>query len=274
MKNLILPSEYLLKEYLLSAKTFQDIATEKGITKGAVSYWLKYYEIPVRSNIEVLKKKINSSFFSKLTSDSAFLLGYFFTDGDLQFNIKSKEFFVRLYSKQKENLEMVLMLLKSDAKIQHRKAVMTEKIRQGELYFIHIADETFIADLISHGMVRNKNSKITFPKIPDNLVNHFIRGCWAGSGCIYSGKNGSITSRFVTGSKDLILSIESKLNNAGLKKRKIYSHKHTKSPSYYITYAREESMKLYRYLYAGADSRNVVKHQTEEFVSVFNLRML
>lgn len=270
-KNPSLKSEYLLNEYLIKSRSLQDIASEKEITKQAVAYWLIYYEIPVRSNIEVLKKKIYSGYFSRLTADSAFLLGYIFTDGDLQYNNKTGKYFLRLYSKHKDNLEKVLKLLGSEAKIQHRKEVFTENIRQGEIHFIHIADEKIITDIINLGMVHNKNNLLCFPDIPPKMINHFIRGCWAGSGCVYYTKKGLISSRLVTGSLNFITRIEKELQKGGMKRRKIHSHKQTKSPSYYFSYAHNESWNLYRYLYKGANHSNTIRRHTDIFSNSFGV---
>ena len=169
---------------------------------------------------------------------------------------------------------MVLKLIKSDAKIQERKAVMTDKIRQGKIYFIHIADQKFINDLMGFGMIRNKNSSIKFPNIPEEFISHFIRGCWAGSGCIYFSKEGSITTKFTYGSLEFITHIEKELNKVGLRKRKIYQNKHSKAPSYYFTYATENSGKLYKYLYKDARSKNSVKHQTVAFEKQFKNQIM
>lgn len=261
-----LTSQFLVDEYILKAKSANEISKMCGLSHITVINWLKEYKIHVRT-IKDLKNKINSNFFSKINADAAFLLGYIFTDGDLQYNQKYDYYFLRLYSKYKTNLQTVLKLIKSDAKIQQRKAIMTDEIRQGKLSFIHIADKKFISDLMGFGMIRNKNSSIKFPKIPEEFISHFIRGCWGGNGSIYYSKEGRATSQFTSASLEFITRIEEELNKAGLPKRKIYEHNHTKS--YYFRYAHQNSADLYRYLYRGSRNRNVIKHQTEEFAQLF-----
>lgn len=267
-KPISLTSDYLLLEYYVKKRSLRDIGNDCGFSRATVSNWLRYYEIPTRSSKDLIKR-INSDFFSKINPDSAFLLGYIFMDGDLQHNLKTDKYFLRLYGKYKDNLVMVLNLLQAEAIIQHRKAVLNEKIRQGELYFIHIADEKIISDLVSLGMIHNKNSYIKFPDIHKDYINHFIRGCWAGSGCEWFGKKGAINSKFVSGSIDFITRLEEELNKAGLKKRNIYKNKHSKSPSFYFTYATEESGKLYSYLYKGSNSTNTINRHTEAFEKAF-----
>jgi hypothetical protein len=261
-----LTADFLVNEYVLKNKSLTEVSLDCGITKQAVAYWLKFYEIPIRSISDSKKKRINSDFFRKINPDSAFLLGYIFTDGDLQLNKKTGNHFLRLYGKYSSDLSMVLRMIESKAKIQERKALMTDSIRQAKIYFIHIADETFIGDIMKYGMVRNKNSKIKFPKIPAEYFNHFIRGCWAGSGYAYNDTKGKLITGIVLASRDLIEKIEQILNSAGLKKRKIYQYNHTKTPSYYFRYSSGESLKLYKYLYKGASDRNTIKHQSAAFV--------
>lgn len=266
-----LSADYLVKEYILCRKSLQEISNECEITKPAIIYWLKYYEIPVRSITDAKKKKINSEFFEDLNPDSAFLLGYIFTDGDLQLNKNTGHYFLRLYGKFYDDLKMALNLIESEAKIQQRKEVLTDSIRQGKVYFIHIGDEKFISDLMRLGMVRNKNSKVKFPDIQEELFSHFIRGCWAGSGYAYIDKDGKFVSGIVLASKSLLERIEQILNSAGLKKRKIYEYKHTKTPSFYFRYAREDSEKLYHYLIKGATVKNTIKHQSRAFSEYFKI---
>lgn len=255
----------LIKSYVIKNMPLTELSDKLDLSKPGLLYWFKYYEIPLKTISQGGKKRIKSNFFSVLNSDSAFLLGYIFTDGDLQYNKKNGKYFLRLYSKYKENLEMVLKLIGSSAKIQERRAIMTEKIRQGKLYFIHIADDSFINELISLGMVRNKNDKIQFPEIDKDLYSHFIRGCWAGSGYVYTNNYGRVISGIVLASKDLIERIEKILNSHGLSKRKIFEHKHTKTHSFYFRYSQGETEKLYHFLYKDASIRNTVAHQTKVF---------
>jgi hypothetical protein len=262
-------ADLLLTEYVLNHSSLTELAKNYNVSKPALIYWFKYYEIPLRTISQGLKKKIDSEFFSDLNPDSAFLLGYIFTDGDLQLNKKTNRHFLRLYGKYQNDLVLALNLLKSTAKIQQRKAVMTESIRQAKVYFIHVADETLIGDLMDLGMVRNKNSKIKFPNITEDLNNHFIRGCWAGSGHVYVDKNAKINSGIVLASIDLIQKIETILNGQGLKKRKIFEHKHTKTKSYYFRYSQRDTKLLYHYLYKGATYKNTINHQSQVFVDFF-----
>lgn len=267
-KEIKLTSQFLVDEYILKAKSANEISKMCGLSHITVINWLKDYKIRVRT-IKDLKNKIDSNFFSQINAYSAFLLGYIFTDGDLQYNQKYDYYFLRLYSKYKTNLQMVLKLIKSDAKIQQRKAVMTHAIRQGKISFIHIADKKFISDLMGLGMIRNKNSSIKFPKIPKEFISHFIRGCWGGNGSIYYSKEGRAISQFTSASREFINRIEKELNDAGLPKRKIYEHKLTKSPSYYFRYSHQNSADLHRYLYRGTKNKNVIKHQTELFAQLY-----
>jgi hypothetical protein len=49
---------------------------------------------------------------------------------------------------------------------------------------IHIYSKTLIESLLVHGIGERKSLTLQFPKIPDELVNHFIRGYFDGDGCI------------------------------------------------------------------------------------------
>lgn len=186
-------SSHLIDLYLVKKYSIKKIASQFNTTSASVSYWLKKYYIPTNHK-QKITKSVDSNVFNNLTPESSFLLGYIFTDGDLLLNKKTQEHFIRIYSKHKDQLELVLQILKSDAVIQYRKAVMTNNIKQGEIYFIHIANQNIIKNLMRYGLVMDKNQSIKFPLIPEHLLSYFIRGCWMGSGSVYQEKKGGIYS--------------------------------------------------------------------------------
>ena len=117
-------------------------------------------------------------------------------------------------------------------------------------------------------MISDKNQEIKYPNIHSKLHNHFIRGCWTGSGCVTLDGN-TLLSQITIGSLEFLKSIEQVLFNAGLKKRNIYENKNSKKPSYVIRYATGESEKLYKYLYKGKTTLTICKRQESLFKEKF-----
>ena len=197
------------------------------------------------------RKNIDEEVFTKLNDESAFLLGYIFTDGFLKLNDKTGVDYLNIYSKDKYKIENVKKMLLAEYNIQHIKEKITKGIKQGELFFIRIPNPIIIEDLMDYGMVERKNQNIKFPYLTDDLYPHFIRGAWSGSGSVSLYKK-SIISQFTIGSIDFIKDLERHLNLIGLTKRTIHRNKTSKKPSYVIRYSINDTQKLYDYLYRDA----------------------
>ncbi|RKF03629.1 hypothetical protein C8N26_2019 [Tenacibaculum lutimaris] len=270
IKGIKLPisSKHLIDNYLVREKPIRLIALENNLKPHKISSILDYYLIPKRNFADINKKSINENIFQDLNTESAYLLGYIFTDGHLALNKKKNQFFLHIYSKYKYQLENVKEIFKSNSKIQYRRQTNYGGIVQGEIYWIYIENQKIIKSLLGLGMTTNKNTSIKFPEIPEHLKNHFLRGCWAGSGCVSLYKN-TILSQITIGSIDFIEEIERYLNLNGLKKRNIYSNKNSKKDSYVIRYATKDSEKLYKLLYGNKTQHTTCKRHEKKYVEKF-----
>ena len=265
--KILIDSKSLIEQYLVCKKSINQIGRDYKIKSFKVRYYLNEYRIPVRSLKESNSKDIDKNIFEKLNPSSAFLLGYIFTDGDLLLNLKTEKYFLRVYSKHKYLIENVKFILKAEAKIQHRGIQKYKDINQSEMFFIHIGNQKIINDLINWGMKLDK-SDLLLPKIPNNLLHHFIRGAWTGSGCVSLNGN-SVMSSIQLSSQNFIIELEKELNRIGLKKRVIYKNTKSKKSSYLIKYASMESEKLYKFLYKGNTKRTTCIRQEKIYKEYF-----
>ena len=192
-KEILIDSKTLIDEYLIYSKSANQIAREYKIKPYKVRMYLKEYVIPTRSVINANTKYVNENILKNLDENSAYLLGYIFTDGDLLLNLNTKKYFLRIYSKHRYLIENVKKVLAADAKIQHRAQQSYNGINQSEMFFIHIANQSILEDLISFGMKLDK-AELRFPKIQKKLIYHFIRGLWTGSGCVSMNKSSVMSS--------------------------------------------------------------------------------
>lgn len=267
--TLKITSDELIDNYIIEQKSIRQIAREKNLKINLVRKYFDLYRIPVKSVVESNTKKINEEVFNKLNPESAYVLGYIFTDGNLVLNKKNNTYFLQIYSKYKYQLENIKTILQSEAKIQHRTLKKYNNKIQGEIFWLHIGNQKVIKALLQLGMVSDKNQEIKFPNIPENLISHFIRGCWTGSGCVTLDGT-TLLSQITIGSIDFMKSIEYELNKSGLKKRNIYKNSQSKKPSYVIRYATRESEKLYKYLYKGKTKLTSCKRQEKMYREKFN----
>ncbi|MEP5339451.1 MAG: LAGLIDADG family homing endonuclease [Algibacter sp.] len=266
-KEIFIDSGTLINEYLVNLKSANQIAKDYGVKSHKIRKYLKNYAIPGRSSIKANTKYINENVFQKLDEESAYLLGYIFTDGDLILNKNKHTFFLRIYSKHRYLIENVKSILQAEAKVQHRGKKRWKEINQSEMFFIHIERQSIIIDLMDLGMKLDK-SELKFPEIPKKLIHHFIRGLWTGSGCV-SMNNFSVMSSIQLSSEGFMIELENHLNRIGLKKRTIYKSKNSKKPSYLIKYALSESEKLYNYLYRGNTNLTTCRRQEKLYKEHF-----
>jgi len=65
-----------------------------------------------------------------------------------------------------------------------------KKSHSKEHYTLDICNKTLCGHLIRHGCTPRKSFTLKFPNtVPNHLMNHFIRGCFDGDGCVHSWSN-------------------------------------------------------------------------------------
>lgn len=165
----------MVKEY----KTLEYISNKLNVDRSIVSRFLK------ENNLELSKKKINkeikSNFFEIIdTEEKAYLLGLFYTDGCVD---KYDRIRICLKAEDIELLEKIKIILNVNNKLLYRKK------GKSETYELSIDDKKMSYDLKTHGIIYNKTYDSTsIPKVNDDLVVPFLRGCFDGDG-IFCFKN-------------------------------------------------------------------------------------
>lgn len=279
-----LTKEFLISEYINDNKSLSDIALTSLCSRQYVYKRMKAFDIPLRSKkqsrdlalnggklrfvrvdnnenrtVILQRNEVDEKFFKRWTNEMAYVLGVIYTDGNLDpGSIKDPQRSTTLRvgrltvaQKDPELLEKILKLMNCNAKLLFRKRREYEHTVAGEIYFFHINNDIIYDDLISIGLSPNKSSTIKFPKIPQDLLRHFIRGCWDGDGSVYIQKNGNFGASYVSGSYDFILDMLKELNNAGLKQVKISKNR----KSYYFRFYGKECEKLFHFLYDGVPEK-------------------
>lgn len=139
------------------------------------------------------KKKqftFNEHFFDEIdTEEKAYIFGFFLADGSNV--IKQRSVCMSLQSEDKYILERISNILDSDRPIRHINPPKRFPHRKHQDMII-LRSMYFSKKLESLGMCRMKSYLLKFPSfIPDNLMNHFVRGYFDGDGSIYYSKNGN-----------------------------------------------------------------------------------
>lgn len=277
-----LTKEYLINQYFKEKKSLSDIAEECSCSRQFVYKKMLEYEIPRRTlrsarkmalsqskiiinrlqddghiqSVIYQKIEYNEKFFASWSQEMAYVLGILYTDGCLSMQIHHGKRSTRrtpiisLAQRERELIGKVLALIDCDAKIHYRKRKVYGGRICGAVYYFSIACYAIYPDLVRLGLKSAKSLDIAFPTIPNKYVRHFIRGCWDGDGSVYFEKRNpsNIKASFYSGSRPFINGLLSKLEKAGLPKRKVYI-KQGKKPSYYFRFTGSQCIKLYHYLY-------------------------
>lgn len=155
---------------------------------------------------------LNEDYFDNIdTQDKAYILGFFFADGN---NNPSKQTIsMALQEEDKEILEKIRNAIGSEKPLDYLD--YTRKHDFGYTYKnqwrLNLFSKKFCEDLIRHGMIPNKSLILEFPNIDEALYPHFIRGYFDGDGSICKTKcNGACltitsTNKFCVKLKDIVL---------------------------------------------------------------------
>lgn len=207
----------------------------------------------------------NFSYFESIdTEQKAYWLGVLYADGC----VSKKNNSLRFSSIDKEWIEAYKKDLECDGPINIEHHSKFNK----RIYKITIYSDKLVDSLISYGCVERKSLVLKFPKLPESLVPHFIRGYFDGDGCVYSGKylrnSDCKTLRVLicSGSQSLLENMVKYLPvSCRLVRQRQRIH-----PLYEVVFSVEDSKAFYSYIYTNAT--RFLQRKKDKFDSFFQER--
>jgi hypothetical protein len=165
------------------------------------------------------KNNINYSYFNSIDTEyKAYILGFIYADGTIDDKIKGnrqKRLKISIQEEDSYILDKLLLDINGNKTItRYPKSSIENNWKKQKS--ASVASNEICNDLISLGCYPRKSTVgMKFPKIPENLMNHFIRGFFDGDGCItvnkkiYRGKkvtseNFKIKLAFTSTDKDFL----------------------------------------------------------------------
>jgi predicted DNA-binding protein YlxM (UPF0122 family) len=269
--------EFLFEHYIKQGKSMADIALENQCSRQTVYRLIKKYGIPPRnrseSRIKALEKEkfkdkkkrhINEAFFepSNWSPDMAWVLGLLFADGNME---KSNPVF-RLSQRSPDGLQKALNLMRSSHMISTQGKRSYKGVISGKIYSFKVWNKKLYSDLLNLGLTPAKSTEMKFPEVPQEYMNHFIRGLYDGDGSFYINRSdGTIISQYRNGSLDFITTVtdilQKELNIP------ITIHRNKKFNTYYIKIS-QKIKELASYLYKDASE---AVYLTEKYDNIRNL---
>ena len=187
-------SDKQIKEMYLNGSSLSDIAKIAQDTKGLMALRRKLQDLGVdttknmKKYSEKLSKafkkyKLNESVFDTIdTEEKAYWLGFLMSDG---YNHEThSQVSLRLQAGDKEILEKYKIFLETDVPIYTFKRLTPEKKIEREYCEVTVSSPHLCKALSKLGCVQAKTYILEFPKLPKNLLQHFIRGYFDGDGCL------------------------------------------------------------------------------------------
>lgn len=161
---------------------------------------------------------VNDSYFHIIDSeDKAYWLGFLYADGYIT---GENRIGLSLASTDLAHIEKFKASISSESPINNYETETAYGLAKYSR--IIVSSKEMYLDLISHGLIERKTDHITFPvnSIPEELVNHFIRGYFDGDGCM-SGLKKETYAIKICGTESILRSFESFLP-IDKKERKLY----------------------------------------------------
>ncbi len=190
---------------------------------------------------------VNHIFFKSWNSDMVYILGFTCADGCVYGRTLSWELSNKFES-DKLLLERFNRELSSNYQIEERL----------HSFRLRLNSVLLVDSLKEYGIVPNKTKTLTFPKVPDAFLKHFIRGFFDGDGWISLRKepgNKEINVGFVNGSKAFIevlvnhLTEKTSVRNFNLRTRKKTTKKGVESIYYSVEFYSQNAYEIIRYLF-------------------------
>ena len=212
------------------------------------------------------KTSINEDFFNVWSPEAAYVLGIIYTDGCIHPKYrpleKGKEFEeeavlrgrISIGQKDPEIIYKVLAAMNCDAKVRFIENGQYGNDLAGDLHRVDFSNSKISASLYRIGLRPSKSRTIAFPKIPNEYMRDFIRGCWDGDGSFYYEKKypDKLRSHYVSGSKNFVKDMAKQLQPLCVSVITIHE---TKTKNFYIKIGHPESLtNIYHYLYDGVST--------------------
>lgn len=171
-----------------NGERYDYIAKEFHFDKEKVRFILEKYGNGVKEKSDAFRiYNINKHFFDNINTDvKAYILGLLYTDGcrrkrenHYQIILKLQDRDVDILYKIKKAMNFERPLKFIDLSLQPRD------FNQRNQYSLIIDNKQIALSLEKWGIIPNKTKTLKFPDfLSENLIPHFIRGCWDGDGTI------------------------------------------------------------------------------------------
>ena len=175
MKQKLLIKDDIIQQLYATGLSCQKIANQLNCSESYINKKLRSLNITKRSNSIYRRRPWNENFFSLInTEEKAYWLGFLYADGCVH-NKSNGQKLVTLVVKDKEVIEKFIKALDGNFEVK----------QYNDTYGIYLTSKIMFNDLCKLGCIPRKSLILKFPKIKEDLKNHFIRGYFDGDGSVF-----------------------------------------------------------------------------------------
>jgi hypothetical protein len=157
-----------------SGEARKDLIKEFGVSEREYKKIILKHGGVLRSKVQ--KYNFNENYFENIdTEDKAYFLGFITADGSVNDDY-AKFVKIKLKTDDFGILEDYISYTEYEGPVYYHK--------NGKYCEVSLSGKKVVSDLGKLGILPNKTRTVEFPKIPENLVRHYMRGVFDGDGCI------------------------------------------------------------------------------------------
>ncbi len=229
----------------------RQIAQELRVGSTTINRWCQELGLFIEKN------SVNEEFFKVWTSDMAYILGFVFADGNINWNpLKSyRSLTITASEKDKKHLERMRLLMESTKELLYSSKTNS--------YRLIINNKAICKDLMGFGLTPRKSLSVKFPNIPRKYLRHFLRGVIDGDGNIryvQREKSPYFEITISSGSKVFLEKMAEEIYSIGIKGkvRKVSSN------VYILQYSCKRGLQLAKFIY-NKDSNLCLSRKFDQY---------
>lgn len=219
----------------------REMARKLGIGKTTANKWCRELGFVIN------KDTVDANYFKIWSSEMAYILGFIFADGNINWRPEKSYWALTITSaeKDKEHLEKIRLKMKSTKKLRYSKNTKS--------YRLIINNKTLCIDLMKLGVIPRKSLTVQFPsKVPKKFLSHFIRGIVDGDGNVrYVKRERSpyFEITIASGSKRFLTKLSREIFKIGISRRVRKTNKNV----FILQYSCKRGLNLAKWIYKDSN---------------------
>jgi len=218
-------------------------------------------------NTSARKIEDNSVFKTKLNKLSSYILGLIYSDGCLSYDRHTKRKRITISMNEEELIEKLNRIMTPNKKVYKYKHPMG----RGYTYSVISTNPIDVKYLLDIGITERKSSIVSMPKLPRNLMRHFIRGYFDGDGSVYINRTSTYYNgikknyiytniSFTTGSNVFAEQLKLVLSLFNIESKIVKDSRQNHKCFYVKIYKKECVKNFYNFIYTDAEYYLKRKH--------------